>query len=136
MKKSLLPILLLTFLTISCGFNNEPADIEKFEVINKFEETIFISSIFELETSYLIDPSPVISLEKNSTLVKLEPGESQVFFTDEITEYEPQADFCIYIYAFGVPEAEDPTKLVKLASIYTVKNKEVIWNGVKIPVSK
>ncbi len=110
-------ILLLTFLAISCGFNNELAEIEK------FEETIFISSIVELETSYLIDPRPVIPLEKIRHSLNLSRGESPVFFIDEIAEYEPREDFCIYIYAFGVAEAENPTKLVKFTSIQTVKKK-------------
>jgi len=137
MKKLFLPILVSTLLFISCDLSSDqPIEIEEVEIINKFEEPIFISGLFEIETSNLIDPMPVINLDENKSMVKLEPNESHLFSTEEIVEYYPQADFRIFIYAFGVPEAEDPTKLVQLTSIFTVENDELVRNNLKIPVSK
>jgi|AntRauTorcE11897_2_1112592.scaffolds.fasta_scaffold04733_4 hypothetical protein len=137
MKKIFLPILLSTVLFISCNLSgDQPVEIEEVEIINKFEETIFIAGLVEIESSNLLDPRPVINLDENDALVKLEPNMSQVFSTEEIVEYYPNADFRIFIYAFGVPEAEDPTKLVQLTSIYTVENDELVRNKLRIPVSK
>jgi len=137
MKKIFLPILLSTVLFISCNLSgDQPVEIEEVEIINKFEETIFIAGLVEIESSNLLDPRPVINLDENDALVKLEPNMPQVFSTEEIVEYYPNADFRIFIYAFGVPEAEDPTKLVQLTSIYTVENDELVRNKLRIPVSK
>lgn len=137
MKELFLPILVSTFMFISCDLSSDqPIEIEEVKIINKFEEPIFISALYEIESSNLIDPKPVINLGENDNLVKLEPSESQLFSTEEIVDYYPKADFRIFIYAFGVPEAEDPTKLVQLTSIFTVKNEELVRNNLKIPVSK
>ncbi|MTI87420.1 MAG: hypothetical protein FH748_05565 [Balneolaceae bacterium] len=111
-------------------------EIEEVEIINKFEETIFIGGLYEVELSNLIDPVPIIELNQASNLVKIEPNEAQSFPMEEIAEYYRGADFRIFIYAFGVPEVEDPTKWVQLTSIVTVENKELINNNALVQITK
>lgn len=137
MKNSLLLFLLLAFSVSACNVTDKNSlEFDEIEIINKFEEAIFIAGIVEIELSNLIDPLPIIDLDEEISLVKLKPNESHIFSTDEIAEYYSGADFRIYIYAFGVTEAEVPSKFVQLTSIFTVENDDLVKNNARVPVTK
>jgi hypothetical protein len=137
MKNSLLLFLLLAFSVSACNVTDKNSkEFDEIEIINKFDETVFIAGIVEIELSNLIDPAPIIELDEEISLVKLKPNESHIFSTDEIAEYYSGADFRIYIYAFGVTEAEDPSKFVQLTSIFTVENDDLVKNNARVPITK
>ncbi|MEX0662940.1 MAG: hypothetical protein WEA58_02190 [Balneolaceae bacterium] len=137
MKNSLLLFLLLIFSIYSCNVTDQASfEFDEIEIINKYKEIVFIAGLAEIELSNLIDPRSIIDLGENTDLVKLEPNESQIFSTKEIGDYYPGADFRIYIYAFGVTEAENPSTLVQLTSIFTVKNEDLIKNNTRVHFTK
>lgn len=92
----LLGLFVLDLLAASCGIL-DPEDVDRIRVANRTEAPLFIQ-VWDLETSYLVDPAPFFTLDPSMHPI-LEPGDSRVFKTEDVQgDYESGNGVGIFVF--------------------------------------